>query len=211
MTDRDVPSPIDFSDIAQARAWVVDTVVRRPSRPRFFETFASALNAHFEGPIRIAELGSGPGHLADAILRRCSVESYIALDLSTPMHEIAREHLGNLAAQVRFVVADFRNPAWVSDVGEVDALITMQAAHEVRHKNRLPLLLAQAHEAIRPGGVFLFSDHYAEPGTNKNAELYVTRDEQLMLLARAGFAPVNRVHDEGGMALYVAIQCAVQR
>ncbi len=87
----------------------------------------------------------------------------------------------------------------------------MQAAHEVRHKNRLPLLLAQAHEAIRPDGVFLFSDHYAEPGTNKNTELYVTRDEQLMLLARAGFAPVNRVHDEGGMALYMAIRCAVQR
>jgi predicted methyltransferase len=52
-----------------------------------------------------------------------------------------------------------------------------QAAHEVRHKSRLPLLVAQAHEVIRLGGIFLFSDHYAEPGANKNRELYVTRDE----------------------------------
>jgi SAM-dependent methyltransferase len=205
---QDVPSPIDFGDIAQARAWIADTVARRPSRPRFFEAFAAALKAHFEGPIRVAELGSGPGHLADVILRRCSVESYIALDFSLAMREIAREHLGNLAAQVRFVIADFRDPAWVGDVGEVDALVTMQAAHEVRHKSRLPLLLAQAHEVIRPGGVFLFGDHYAEPGAKKNTELYVTRDEQPVLLAEAGFAPVSRVHDEGGMALYLGIRGA---
>jgi len=188
----------------QAREWVSHTVARRPWRPRFFEAFCATLNAHFDGPIRIAELGSGPGHLADAILRHCSIESYAALDFSPAMHELAQEHLGNMAARVRFVVADFRDPDWACDLGEIDALITLQAAHEVRHRRRLPLLLARAHSAVRPGGLFLFSDHYAEPGAGKNAELYVARDEQPKLLAQAGFDPVNLVHDEGGMTLYAA-------
>ncbi|MDQ2804695.1 MAG: class I SAM-dependent methyltransferase [Pseudomonadota bacterium] len=123
---QDVPSPIDFADIAQAHAWVVDTVTRRPWRPHFFfEAFAAALRTHFHSPIRIAELCSGPGHLADTILRRCPVGSYTALDLSPAMHELAREHLGDLAAHVRFVVADFRGPNWAHILGEVDALVTM--------------------------------------------------------------------------------------
>jgi SAM-dependent methyltransferase len=200
----DVPSPIDFSDIAQARAWVANTVARRPARPLFFATFAVALNAHFNVPIRVAELGSGPGHLAEAILRKCRVESYAAIDLSPAMHEIARKHLGELDTRVLHMVADFRTPSWNRDLGEIDALVTMQSAHEVRHKSRLPLLLAQAREAIRPGGLFLFSDHYAEPGSEKSAELYVTREEQSKLLAEAGFSPVTLLHEEGGMALYAA-------
>jgi hypothetical protein len=40
MPDDDVPSPIDFHDPVQARAWVEDTVKRRPYRPRFFAAFA---------------------------------------------------------------------------------------------------------------------------------------------------------------------------
>jgi SAM-dependent methyltransferase len=201
---QNVPSPIDFTDIGQARAWVIDTVARRPCRPRFFEAFAAALNAHFDGPIRVAELGSGPGHLAHTILRLCSVESYAALDFSPAMHELAREHLGEMAVRVSFVVEDFRNPNWARNLGEVDALITMQAAHEVRHRNRLPSLLARAREAVRPGGLFIFSDHYAEPGTRKNADLFAARDEQRSLLTQAGFNPVNLVCDEDGMALYTA-------
>ena len=63
-----VPSPIDFADVAQVRAWVADTVRRRPSRPRFCP--ALALNAYFDDPIRVVELDSGSGHLADGILRR---------------------------------------------------------------------------------------------------------------------------------------------
>jgi SAM-dependent methyltransferase len=118
----DVPSPIDFSDIAQARAWVADTVARRPGRPRFFEAFTAALNRHFDTQIRIAELGSGPGHLAEAILRKCRIESYAALDRSPAMHRIAREHLGELATRVRYILADFRAPSWARNLGEIDAL-----------------------------------------------------------------------------------------
>jgi SAM-dependent methyltransferase len=201
---QEVPSPVDFADMAQARAWVANAVARRPWRPRFFEAFAAALDGYFDTPARVAEIGSGPGHLAGAVLRRCRVARYTALDLSPAMHEIAREHLGDMAARVRFVIADFRQPDWARDLGDVDALLTMQAAHEVRHRSRLPLLFARVRDAIRPGGLFLYSDHYFEAGGGRNPELYVTREEQPRLLAQAGFDAVRLVHDEGGMALYAA-------
>jgi hypothetical protein len=62
MTFTDVPSPVDFRDIAEARAWVEHTVDSRPWRPQFFEAFAKALNHHFRRPLSVLELGSGPGH-----------------------------------------------------------------------------------------------------------------------------------------------------
>ncbi len=200
----DIPSPIDFHDPAQARAWVESTVARRPWRPRFFQAFVAALNDHFPEPFSVAELGSGPGHLAAAVLRGCDVASYAALDLSPAMHELAREHLGQDAGRVAFLLQDFRRADWPAAVGQVDAVVTIQAAHEVRHKSRLPALLEGVGRCLRPAGLFLFCDHYAEEGSAKHAQLYPTRDEQPASLAAAGFVDVRLLLDHGGMALYSA-------
>ena len=64
-----MPIRVDFRDPATARAWIEDTRVRRPYRPRFFAAFCAALASRPE--LRILELGSGPGHLAREILVHC--------------------------------------------------------------------------------------------------------------------------------------------
>jgi SAM-dependent methyltransferase len=202
----EVPSPINFADIAQARAWTADTVARRPYRPRFFERFCLELSRYFHDPIKLIELGSGPGHLAREILSNCSVETYSAVDFSPVMHSLAREHLGPLASRATYIVADFRHNEWLTEIAPADALVTMQAAHEMRHKSRLPQFLRHAHAAIRPGGMILFCDHYAEAGGMKRSDLFVFRDQQPELLSEAGFCAVRPVHDEGGMALYAAFR-----
>jgi len=201
----DVPSPIDFSDPVQAREWVAQTVAKRPWRPRFFEAFAAELNACFERPFSLAELGSGPGHLAKEIVQNCRVDSYTAIDFSPAMHDLARKHLGPDADRIRFVVQDFRQTDWVGHAGIVDAIVTMQAAHEVRHKSHLPSLLRSIRSAIKPDGLLLFCDHYAEVGSSKNAELHPSREEQVHFLADAGFVDIRLLLDEGGMALYRAL------
>ena len=92
-TAPDVPSPIDFSDPAQALAWVDATVAKRPWRQHFFTAFAHALNSLPDPSIRVLELGSGPGHLAKAILTACPrVTYYAAIDFSPAMHDLARTH-----------------------------------------------------------------------------------------------------------------------
>ena len=224
----DVPSPIDFHDPVQARAWETDTIARKPWRPEFFAAFAAALKNNFvnfpsppggegrapalaqqgrtrvpgEGQISVLELGSGPGHLARVILSDCPEATYCALDFSETMHGLARERLGSLAARVQFIARDFRKPDWRQGLGPFDAVVTMQAAHELRHKRHLPKLLSRIINVLTPGGVFLYCDHYAEGG--RNPDLMLTRDNQPRALEQAGFSDVRRMLDKVGMALYSA-------
>ena len=203
MNRDDVPSPIDFHDPVQARTWMEETVKLRPWRPRFFAVFVAALNdMPVNDTMRVLELGSGPGHLAAAVLKRCRIAEYLALDFSDAMHDLAREHLGGLAARVRFETRDFREPDWASGLSPVDAVLTLQAIHETRHRDRAPALFRQIRACLKPGGLFLYCDHYLKLVTNP--ALYLEREEQPQALTAAGFTNIERLHDEGGMALYRA-------
>ncbi|HXU79791.1 MAG TPA: class I SAM-dependent methyltransferase [Polyangia bacterium] len=197
--DDDVPIRVDFRDPATARTWIEETRIKRPYRPRFFAAFCAALVALPR--LRILELGSGPGQLAREILLHCDVHTYVALDFSPAMHELAAEHLGELAGRVTFVTRDFREPAWASDLGTFDAIVTMQAAHETRHKRHLVPLLERARTVVAPGGVLLYADHYLTPETKLPA-LSPARAEQPLALERAGFVDVTLHHEEGNMALW---------
>jgi SAM-dependent methyltransferase len=197
--DDDVPIQVDFRDPATARTWIEDTRVKRPYRPRFFAAFCAALA---ERPkLRVLELGSGPGQLAREIVGHCDVHRYVALDFSPAMHALAAEHLGERARRVTFVTRDFREPAWPSELGEFDAIVTMQAAHETRHKRHLVPLLARARTVLAPGGVLLYADHYLTPETRLPA-LVPARADQPIALERAGFVEVELVYEEGNMALW---------
>jgi hypothetical protein len=200
--DEDVPSPIDFHDPAQPRAWEDETIKCRPWRPQFFAAFAEILNKHFDRPFTLLELGSGPGHLAEQLLIHCAISRYVALDFSVAMHQIAREKLSIFLDRAEFALRDFRDPDWGEGLGDFDAVVTMQAAHETRHKRHLPPLLAQARVRLAPQGLLLYCDHYA--GDGKHPDLFPTAEEQTNALLDAGFVHVARFLDMGGMALFSA-------
>lgn len=206
MSDADVPSPIDFHDPVQAKAWEDNTVRGKPWRARFFAAFAQQIHQRFERAVGILELGSGPGHLAEAIFKHCAVARYVALDFSAAMHALARERLESFAPRVEFVTRDFRDAGWSDGLGSVDAVVTLQAAHETRHKRHLNALLREAATRLPTGGLLLYCDHYNEPGSGKNPALYLERDAQLTALEDAGFSGVSRLLDEGGMALYSGVK-----
>jgi SAM-dependent methyltransferase len=196
----DVPTSVDFHDPAHARQWTDETPRNRPWRVSFFAEFCNALSGR---QLRILELGSGPGHLAREILTRCDVAEYLALDFSNAMHDLAREHLGELTSRVTFVTRDFRAPEWTTDLSGFDAVVTMQAVHETRHKRRALPLLAQARAILSPGGQLLYCDHYFAEGQKPG--LMLARSEQPAVLRAAGYAHVRLLRDEGGMALYAAM------
>jgi len=209
MDEQDVPLRVDFRDPATAQTWVEHTRIKRPHRPRFFAAFCSALAA--KPNLRILELGSGPGQLAREILSHCDVASYVALDFSPAMHAIAADHLGDLAARVSFVVRDFRDPDWATGLGPFDAIVTLQAAHETRHKRHLVPLLARARSVLAPDSVLLYADHYVTPESlfaaltpAETRALMPERDEQPLALEQAGFADVVLCYEESNMALWSA-------
>ncbi|MDQ3364256.1 MAG: class I SAM-dependent methyltransferase [Myxococcota bacterium] len=195
----DVPIRVDFRDPATARTWIEDTRIRRPYRPRFFAAFCAALAGRPK--LRLLELGSGPGQLAREILLHCEVETYLALDFSPAMHELAAEHLDEFSHRVTFVTRDFREPAWPADLGTFDAIVTLQAAHETRHKRHLLPLLERARTVLEPGGVLLYADHYLTPETKLRA-LAPARADQPRALECAGFVDVELRYEEGNMALW---------
>jgi len=197
--DDDVPIRVDFRDPATARTWIEETRIKRPYRPRFFAAFCAALAPRAK--LRVLELGSGPGQLAREILIHCDVQTYAALDFSPAMHEIAAEYLGELARRVTFVTRDFREPAWPEGLGTFDAVVTLQAAHETRHKRHLVPLLERARTVLAPSGVLLYADHYLTDET-KLPGLAPARGDQPLALERAGFVDVELRYEEGTMALW---------
>ena len=197
----DVPSPIDLRLMADARPWAEAALAKRPARPEFFDAFARLVG---RDGARVLELGSGPGFLADHLLRAWPALGYVGLDFSSAMHQLAAERLGERAARVRFVERSFRDPTWSQGLGAFDVVVTHQAVHELRHKRHAPTLHAQVRALLAHGGRYLVCDHFLGEGGLSNDQLYMTVDGQRDALLRGGFERVEAVLVKGGLALHRA-------
>jgi SAM-dependent methyltransferase len=197
----DVPSPIDLRLMADARPWAETALARRPARPEFFDAFARQIG---RDGVRVLELGSGPGFLADHLLRALPGLHYVALDFSPAMHQLAAERLGERAARVTFIERSFREPTWSHGLGPFDFVVTHQAVHELRHKDYAATLHAQVRPLLAAGGAYLVCDHYLGEGGLSNDQLHMSVDGQRGALLQAGFENVEAVLVKGGLALHRA-------
>ncbi|WP_199181052.1 class I SAM-dependent methyltransferase [Chromobacterium alticapitis] len=197
----DVPSPIDLRQMADAAEWAAVAMEKRPWRVEFFGRFAHEL----AGACRVLELGSGPGFLARHLLERLPQLRLELFDFSEAMHQLARERLGVLAERADFRLGSFREADWARGLPLYDAVITHQAAHEVRHKRHLPTLHRQARSLLRPGAPYLMCDHYAGGDGMANDQLYATVEEQEAALRQAGFGDVALLMRQGGLAFFRAV------
>ena len=142
--------------------------------------------------------------LAEEILKSCIIECYMLVDFSAPMLDFARHRLKPFDGITQYIREDFRSDAWTDGLRGLDAVVTMQAVHEVRHKRHVPQLYGRIFSVIRHGGYFLVADHYVTEKNARNSELYFNSEEQRSVLTAAGFDRVTLVLDKGDMALYRA-------
>jgi SAM-dependent methyltransferase len=207
----DVPITLDFRSADKAREWAESAMSVRPWRAEFFAAFADIIgNASTRQHCRVLGLGSGPGFLAEQLLKTADL-SYVAVDFSAAMHELARQRLGQFAARVQFIERSLLDPHWGDDLGEFHFAVTHQAVHELRHKRYAPALHAQVRKRLLPGGGYLVCDHFYGEGGMANAELYMTVDEQREALLGAGFTHVKQVLLKGGLVLHHATCPVVKR
>jgi cyclopropane fatty-acyl-phospholipid synthase-like methyltransferase len=201
----DVPSPIDLRQMDDARQWAESAMVKRPWRTEFFAAFASAITTQSgNDSSRVLELGSGPGFLAEHLLTKLPAISYVALDFSAAMHELAAQRIGQLVSRVQFVEHSFREPDWSDGLGLFHHVVTNQAVHEMRHKRYAPALHAQVRECLVADGSYLVCDHFAGEGGMTNDQLYMSVAEQKAALLAAGFANVEQLLLKGGLVLHRA-------
>jgi SAM-dependent methyltransferase len=201
----DVPCPIDYKQIAEAREWADGTNARRPWRTEFFATFAQLVSKASNGERRrILELGSGPGFLAEVLLSSLPNVDYVGLDNSPAMHFLSRERLGQNASRATLIERSFKDSDWPVGLGTFDFVVTNQAVHELRHKRHAPALHAQVKQVLGADGVYLVCDHFLGEGAMTNAELYMTPDEQRQAIRSAGFSNIELVLQKGDLILHKA-------
>ena len=201
MTD-DVPSPIDYKRLSEAREWAATAMVKRPWRADFFAEFASAIKNSGLPVQRILDLGSGPGFLAEYLLNAFPAINYVALDSSAAMHQLAAERIGPFGARIQFVERNLREPEWSENLGQFECVVTIQAVHELRHKRYARGLHEQVRRLVVPGGQYLVCDHFAGEGGMENSQLYMTMDEQRTALINAGFVGVSQVLIKESLVLH---------
>jgi SAM-dependent methyltransferase len=188
----DVHSRIDLRNPHTARQWSYNADDVRPYRAEVRACIADEI----AGAVRILELGCGPGLLAETMLERAPFAAYTLLDFSRPMLAMARRRVGSYP-YTDFAFADFLDPSWIEGLGPFDAVVTMQAVHELRHKRRAAVLYEQAHGLLAPGGTIVVCDHAPVDDNPLNA----TTDEQHAALAAAGFSDITTAMTSG--SLYV--------
>ncbi|MDX2021145.1 MAG: class I SAM-dependent methyltransferase [Deltaproteobacteria bacterium] len=152
---------------------------------------AELLRGTNPAPRRVLELGSGPGLLADAILKVCDLDNYTLFDFSLPMLDMSRKKLASHPS-AEFVCGDFKHKDWTASlVPSFDVVVAMQAVHEIRHKRHVPELYRQSCSVLRPGGLLVVCDHTPPAPNSPLARLHSTEDEQLAAFAAAGFVDVR--------------------
>jgi SAM-dependent methyltransferase len=189
--EQDVPSPIDLREQSDAAEWAATADSKRPWRAGVRTAIADLLRGATLPARRVLELGPGPGWLAEVILRTCPIDHYTLFDFSPPMLDMCRARLGAHLA-VDFVLGDFTRPNWTKDVpAPFDAVVAMQAVHEVRHKRHVPSLYRQVRELILPDGLFVVCDHVPPSESARMTALHSTPSEQHAALASAGFERIS--------------------
>ena len=201
----DVPSPIDLRLPHDAREWEQTAMSKRPWRVEFFAKFASEIAASPLKVQRVLELGSGPGFLAEHLLRSFEQVECVLLDFSAPMHSLAKARLGELETRATFVERSFKEESWATGLGAFECVVTNQAVHELRHKRHAVALHEQVRGVLAPGGAYLVCDHFAGEGGMKNEALYMSVVEQQQALLAAGFESVHQVMAKGGLVLHHAV------
>ena len=203
----DVPSSINFQNGFEAQKWANESLAKRPGRLHLFQRFVWELSQLPTPPKTVLELGCGPGFLAEQLLRQCpSIETYYLLDFSAAMLDLSRTRMRPFEDKdIQYIQANFKASSWIHHVPTLpDAIVCMEAVHEVRHKRHVPRLYGEIATILPPHGVVLICDHLPKDKSDHEQSLYMAQHEHLMALAMAGFHRREVRALQSGLALYRA-------
>ena len=153
-------------------------VAPRILRPLYRRVASDVAEASHGQPVRILDVGSGPGDLAIEIARRLPEASFIGVDLAPAMIDMARRNVlaAGLQTRIAFELADAaRLPL---EDGSIDVVVSSLSLH---HWDHPPAVFAEVHRVLRPGGSALVYDL---------AAITYSATELAEILGDAGWPPV---------------------
>ncbi|HLQ53762.1 MAG TPA: class I SAM-dependent methyltransferase [Streptosporangiaceae bacterium] len=129
----------------------------------------------------VLDLGCGPGSLAVRLLDRLPAATVVGVDADPLLLTLGRIAWPGHAG-LRFAEIDLRTAGWAAALGlerQADAAVSTTALHWL-HPPALAAMYAELGTVLRPGGLLLNGDHFAED------------DKAAPTLARLGRALIER-------------------
>jgi SAM-dependent methyltransferase len=157
-----------------------------------------------EADISVLDVGAGYGVLSDEVLKAFPRAHLTLQDYSEPMFAHARKRLAGFGADISYVRADLRDPAWAATVGgPFDLTVSGLAIHNLGIESLMKACYRSIRSLLRPGGLLLDYDLFGlvlgRVGTH-------TR-----WLLEAGFDRVEGTWEEAPLAILAASVGTKQR
>jgi SAM-dependent methyltransferase len=115
---------------------------------------------------RFCDLGAGDGGFAELVMDAHPESTCVLVDFSEPMLEAARNRLASRAGRWEIIEADLATPGWkdgLPDGEQFDAVVSRLCIHHLPDERKRQLY-EEAHELLRPGGIFLNWEHVSTGG-----------------------------------------------
>lgn len=154
-------NPHDWASEEYVDDWLKRVSRREADRAAVFDLICNLLPFEPNDDFRFIDLGTGSGYLARFVLERFLKSQAVGLDASAAMLARARETLRPYGQRVRFVQADFGDPAWTERLrGErFDAVVASKAVHNLFDAQAVQRVYRQVHEILSERGTFLTFDN----------------------------------------------------
>lgn len=192
----------DVRTDSEVRSWEARLKRERPQRREVAAWITSQISAASDGSPRVVELACGAGFLAVVLQRQLSRLRYCGFDLSPHLLEYARRRLdgstgeeGN-ASTMHFHRANLVIDDWTALLvemgwaGKVDAVVSIQALHDLGDLVQQKHVLEQARSLLRAGGILAYGDLLYD-ATSPHPSRYSAEEHEEMLHS-CGFSTLGR-------------------
>ena len=189
MTTNFVGSEREFHSKEFALGWA-ERFVPTPERVRLFDLIFSQLQKGIPDNGNVIELGVGPGYLADYLLERLPKITYLGIDFSLPMLEIAQERLQRYSPRVTYTQADLVEEAWGKCISDpVHAVVSTWALHDLGCPEKINTVYERSYSSLSGKGILVNGDFIKPTGAMQEFEGgRFSVAKHLELLNSVGFA-----------------------
>ena len=158
-------------------------------RIRLFETILRQIEKIRLEKIHVLELGIGPGFLAGYLLNRLPQITYVGLDYSKSMLEIAKERTEAYKNRIGFIQADLIKEVWDKKVRKKpDVIVSTWALHDLFEKKNIANVYKTAYGILPSGGLLLNGDFIKpEESPHEYEGGRIKPSEHLELFRKIGF------------------------
>ncbi len=126
-----------------------------------FRTLLEMARLDREKPVRILDLGCGPGPLSFEAIRHYPNAYVVAVDINPVLLAMGRHVAKETTQTIEFIEADFRQAGWWAPFRNSFDLVMSATTLHWLSESSLRTTHSCIFGALKPGGRFLNSDHFA--------------------------------------------------